>query len=72
MAKQVTLSIQGMHCNGCAMGTKAALMKLPQVLSATVSFQDKSAVVECDEGTYDETALREAVRGAGFEVTGIQ
>jgi len=72
MAKAVTLLIQGMHCNGCALGLRAALKKLPQVLSADVSFKESRAVVECDEALLNEAVLREAVRGAGFEVAEIQ
>lgn len=72
MSKTVTIKIEGMRCKGCAMGTQGALEKLAQVESARVSFPEKTAVVTCREGQYDEAALRAAVEGAGFRATEIQ
>jgi copper chaperone CopZ len=71
MSKTVTLQIQGMHCKGCALGTKAALMKLPQVQSAQVEFPAQTAVLAVEEALYNPDELTEAVRGAGFEVMAI-
>jgi len=72
MSKTIEMTIAGMHCNGCALGTQGALERLPQVISAKVSFADKQAVVEVEEAAYDESALRQAVKNAGFEVMEIK
>lgn len=72
MSKTVTIKISGMHCKGCALGVQAALEKLPQVISAKATYPEQVAVVELSTDTPDEGALRDAVKGAGFEVEHIQ
>ncbi len=72
MSKTFTIEISGMHCKGCALGVQGALEKLPQVESAKASFPDKNAVVSIRDDVLNETAVRQAVKAAGFEVTGIQ
>lgn len=69
MSKQVTMKIDGMHCNGCALGLTGALEKVPGVLSAQASYPEKTAVVVWDGDAAHEAALRAAVQGAGFQVT---
>ena len=66
--KTVTLQIEGMRCNGCALGVQGALKKLNQVKSVQVSFPDKTAELVCDEDAYDPKAIEAAVQGLGFRV----
>ena len=59
-----TLSIYGMHCASCVAGIEQALMSVPEVVEANVSFVDGSAVVV---GDVDENALIAAVASQGYE-----
>lgn len=72
MSKKITIKIDGMHCNGCALGLKGKLEKLPQVKSAETSFQSKSAIVDWDGEEVYEPVLRGAVADAGFKVVSFE
>jgi copper chaperone len=41
--EQVTFSIQGMHCDGCAKSVELELSKIVGVSDVSVSFEDSSA-----------------------------
>lgn len=60
------LKIEGMHCNGCAMGLEGALEDLPQVTAASVSFPDKTAEIQCEGELPSMDLLRKTVADAGF------
>ena len=64
------LKIEGMHCNGCAMGLEGALEDLPQVTSASVSFPDKTAEIQCEGEAPSMDLLRKTVADAGFTLVG--
>ncbi|MGE4159647.1 MAG: mercuric transporter MerT family protein [Planctomycetota bacterium] len=61
------LAIEGMTCEGCAKGLQSALMKLPGVTKASVSYSDRRAVIETDVSV-TEKILRQAVSSTGFSV----
>ena len=63
-----TIQIEGMMCQHCVSHVSAALHGVPGVDSVEVSLEDKCAKVS---GSADDEALRSAVIGAGYEVTGI-
>ena len=65
-----TISIEGMMCAHCTGHVTKALNAIEGV-TATVSLEDKNAVVELTKDVSDET-LKAAVEEAGYEVTGIQ
>ena len=44
----ITLTIDGMTCDGCAVTVEQALLRVPGVLSATVSYEESRAVVTLD------------------------
>jgi Cu+-exporting ATPase len=56
--------IEGMHCTGCAADLQKALLQLPQVRVATVSFTSAMAVIEGESGS---STILEAIRRQGFE-----
>ena len=66
--KIMTLHVEGMMCAHCVAHVKEALEKLPGV-RAEVNLAAKTAV--CIGETLDAEALKAAVAGAGYEVTGI-
>lgn len=65
--KRATLDITGMHCGGCAASVDRVLSKLPGVQSRDVKVGQ--ATVTFEEGAVSEAALRDAIDGAGFEVS---
>lgn len=67
--KTVDLTIQGMHCEGCARTIEALLTSEPGVKVATVSYGNGSARVLYDQATIDLPRLVKAVERAGYRVT---
>ena len=63
----ITLTITGMHCGHCVMRVQKALGALPGVTVKQVEIG--KAVLACDEAQTPPERLREAVAGAGYEVT---
>ncbi len=66
--EEVVLSINGMHCGGCAGKVKAALSACKGVTDVQVSFEDSKASVHVKDGT-DTRVLIEAVKKLGYKVT---
>lgn len=64
---ELTLTISGMHCGHCVGRVEQALAAVPGVTVGAVAIG--SATVRLDPVRVDLGALREAVRGAGYEVT---
>lgn len=66
-----TLTIEGMHCGGCATKIRAKLMALPGVSDASVASEAGSASVTSTT-PIERSSLREAVASAGdYRVTSI-
>ena len=65
--KEVKLNITGMHCEGCSTRLQKVLNNQDGVENATVSLENKEAVVKFDESQTNIDALKEAVEDAGFE-----
>lgn len=66
--KSTTLTIQGMHCEGCARKISSRLAQQPGVRAADVSFNDGQARVLYDAGATSEDALASIVNQLGFQV----
>ncbi len=64
------LTIEGMMCSHCTGRVEQALSALDGVSAVTMSLEDKSATVTLSGNVSDET-LKQAVSGAGYEVTAI-
>ena len=69
MRKQI--NIEGMSCGHCVKHVEGALMELSGVEKVDVSLADKYAIVVLKEDVED-SALKEAVEEAGYDVTGIK
>jgi DNA-binding transcriptional MerR regulator/copper chaperone CopZ len=66
--KSADLTIQGMHCDGCAKTVEALLKSEPGVKSATISYARGLARVVFDPAAVDLSALVKAVERAGYRV----
>lgn len=66
--KTAVLSIDGMHCEGCAKTIEALLGAEPGVQRAAVSFQARQAQVQFDPKATDDAHLATAIERAGFKV----
>ena len=67
--QKITLSINGMTCNGCAAGLQKALARRAGVLKADVDFTDAVARIEYNAEIVNLAQLTETVDNAGFSVT---
>lgn len=56
--------IEGMHCTGCATDLQKALLQLPQVREATVSFTTGLAVIQGEAGSLP---ILDAIKRQGFD-----
>ncbi|MGH8675504.1 MAG: MerR family DNA-binding protein [Burkholderiales bacterium] len=66
--KTAELTIQGMHCDGCAKTIEALLAAEPGVKAATASYASGSARVLYDPAAADLARLVHAVERAGYRV----
>jgi len=71
-AATVTLTISGMHCEGCADGIKAMLKRTEGVMKADVSYEQKQAVVEYDAARTSPEKIMEAVEKLGYKAKSKQ
>ena len=64
--RQVVLTVPSMDCDTCPITIKAALMKVPGVKRAVVSYQKRTAVATFDDTSTNVAALTRATDGAGY------
>ncbi len=69
-SREVTLMIVGMTCAACVAAVEKALKRVPGVLDAVVNLATEKAFVRYDPRRVSILDLREAVRGAGYDVAG--
>ena len=65
------ISIEGMHCGHCSNAVTKALNKLPGVTSVSVSLENKSVVIVCDDSVTDDL-ITATITDLDFEVVGIE
>ena len=61
--------INGMHCESCAVDIKETLEETAGVQSADVTYGGKTAVVEFDENTVQQTTLIKKIQDLGYTAT---
>ena len=66
-----TLKVEGMMCAHCEARVKKALEAVPGVASAAADHAAGTATATLNAPVTDE-ALREAVEGQGYQVTGME
>ncbi len=62
----VTLDVEQMDCALCKVTVQKALMKVNGVMSADVSWEEKTAVVVFDDEVANVSTLTEATTNAGY------
>lgn len=67
--KTLVITIEGMHCNGCAETIKGLLAVEAGVKASSVSFMDGCARVLYDPAVTDEKKLATAIEKGGYKVT---
>ena len=69
----VTLLVDGMTCDGCAITVEQSLLRVPGVTAASVSYDSGHAVVVLDpESSVLDSVLIDAVEEAGYEAALIK
>jgi copper ion binding protein len=64
---EITLSVKGMKCGGCAKNVENAVKKIPGVSSVTVDLKKAEVKVSTDGSTKLEQ-VKSAITGAGYKV----
>jgi len=64
--REVTLRVPTMDCATCPITIKAALMKVPGVKAAKVSYERRTAKVSFDDARTNVAALTKATEQAGY------
>lgn len=70
--KTTIFTIEGMHCDGCALTVKTLVEKEPGVKAATVSFKDSEARVLYDPQATNEDRLAATIERPGYRVVSRQ
>lgn len=65
------VSVEGMMCEHCVKAVKGVLEKIPGVVSANVSLEQKSAFVSADRAL-SEAQVTDAIKTEGYEVTSFE
>jgi len=66
--QKVEFSIDGMTCTSCAEHVQHDVNKLPGIIVATASYEDKNAVVEFDNSKTTLADIQKAIDGTGYKV----
>jgi copper chaperone len=71
MAKQHTVSIQGMHCQHCMMKVNQSLATLPSVSNIQVDLMEEHATFDA-ENAVDAKLVEQKIQAAGFTFLGLK
>ena len=63
------LNIEGMHCDSCAATIRETLEETAGVREADVTFKRKTAIVEFDEETVQQSTLVKKIQDLGYQAT---
>jgi len=66
---QTEFNIEGMHCDSCAVAIKETLEETAGVRKADVTFKRKTAIVDFDEETVQQTTLVKKIQDLGYTAT---
>ena len=65
--KEITIRIEGMHCNMCTARMQKAFLAMNGVAEAEVNLEDKCARIVFDADKVTENDLRKTVSDTGFQ-----
>ena len=63
------LHIEGMHCDSCAVDIKETLEETAGVSMADVTFKRKTAIVDFDPETVQQSTLIKKIQDLGYNAT---
>ncbi len=66
--KTLTLNVDGMHCQSCAVAVKTVLRMTKGVKDARVELNAKKVMVSYDPRHVNEATVRRTVSNSGFKV----
>ena len=61
--------IEGMHCDSCAADIKETLEETAGVKEADVTFKRKTAIVDFDEETVQQSTIVKKIQDLGYTAT---
>jgi mercuric ion binding protein len=64
--RKVELTVPSMDCDTCPITIRVALMKVPGVKKAVVSYERRNAIVTYDDAATNVAALTKATDEAGY------
>lgn len=67
--ENVSFTVDGMGCGGCAAGVATTLRGTPGVRQAEVTFETRLASISFDPALTSPEALAEVIREEGYTVT---
>jgi copper chaperone CopZ len=70
--KTIQMSLSGLHCGGCTVKVRRALLKVTGVKAAEVNAQKQSAHIRFQKTAPSEAKLRAAVEATGYQVKSIK
>lgn len=62
-------NIEGMHCDSCAANIKETLEETAGVRDVDVTFKRKTAIVDFDEGTVQQSTIVKKIQDLGYNAT---
>ena len=65
----IDMSVKGMTCGGCVLGTRKVLTRLPGVSKADVSYEKGTAVVTYDPRKVTVEQMVAAIKTLGYTAT---
>jgi copper chaperone CopZ len=65
---QITLAIDGMHCQKCVGSVTNALQAVAGVTQVSVTLEPGAAQIDFDPAQTDVAALKAAIEDTGFDV----
>lgn len=68
MAKEIQLTVEGMHCTGCESNLRFALSSLAGVERAKANYKEKTVEVVFDPALTSGDELRRAIEQIGYTV----
>ena len=66
---RLVIGLSGMHCQGCVKNVTGVLRALTGVSEVKVSLEEARAEIDYDPQRIEASRFREAIDGAGFDVT---
>ena len=70
--EKTVLEVGGMKCSKCEAKVQSALLQVPGVKTADVSFDKKEAVIEFEKGKVTTDQLIEAVKAADYQAAVVE